>query len=102
MSKINVDIDKIRAAKQTISDYVDYQKNAMKKSSMYVENMNEVWKGTDYERLKIKWTQLTNESSISAKSCKELESFSEYLDRCALEYDYLKSGLNDVANQYIK
>ena len=97
MSKIDVDLDEIYAAQQAVYNYIEYQKNETNTSSVKVEEMGASWKGTDYDRFKNKWTQLTNDSSIASKTQRELDSFSEYLTRCFNEYDKMQYDLKNIS-----
>ena len=97
MSKIDVDLEEIYAAQQAVYNYIEYQKQQTNATTTKVEEMGTDWKETDYERIKKKWTQMTNDSSIASKTQRELDSFSTYLTRCFNEYDKMQYDLKNIA-----
>ena len=97
MSLIDVDLDTLHAAQQAVEAYIKVLDDETRKSERKVEEMGSSWKGKDYERFKNKWTQLTNEQSVSKRTKKELESFNSYLSTCYNEYYGLQTGLKDFA-----
>ena len=80
MSKIDVDLEEIYAAQQAVYNYIEYQKQQTNASTTKVEEMGTDWKGTDYERFKNKWTQLTNESNSLCVLIAIEESFVNCVD----------------------
>lgn len=92
MSKIDVDLDKLKTVQREIDSYIDILDAKLYESTKIVEQMNVSWKGKDYDRFKNKWTELTNSSSIAITTKKELELVKSYIYACNQLYTELQKS----------
>ena len=84
MSKIDVDLDKLKTVQREIDSYIDILDAKLYESTKIVEQMNVSWKG--------KWTELTNSSSIAITTKKELELVKSYIYACNQLYTELQKS----------
>ncbi len=96
---INVDLDILNSTRQKVDDFLAYEKQETNKTKTTVENIEEYWKGQDYETFKTKWEDITDDSSVYHTTQRAFESFSSYLNKCYTDYKKMQDELKNLSTQ---
>ena len=99
MVKISVDYSKFTKVANSLEQYTFAQNQQMSKATMQVQQLNQSWKGADYNAFKTAWVSIEQNDSVTKAFEKSLTNYASVLKATANEYKTAQQTAIDLANK---